>query len=148
MARVQFPAGLGVFLVISMPKLALGQFNCLHLGKRAVSLGVEWPDCETGNLVSSCAKVNKNEVPSSPCMVAWSLGTFTRIHVSQPHKISVTVVFDSGELLQSPDDDPQGSKRLVIIKPRKHTPVLVTMFIVVVMVRNSYIIWCLRTAIS
>jgi hypothetical protein len=30
--------------------------------------------------------------------------------------LSVTIVFDSDELIRSPDDDPQGSKHVVIIK--------------------------------
>jgi hypothetical protein len=36
---------------------------------------------------------------------------------SVSHKrLSVTIVFDSDELIRSPDDDPQGSKHVVIIK--------------------------------
>jgi hypothetical protein len=31
-------------------------------------------------------------------------------------KLSVTIVFDSDELIRLPNDDPQGSKHVVIIK--------------------------------
>jgi hypothetical protein len=44
-----------------------------------------------------------------------SSGTLTWIYVSLT-KLLVTLVFDSDELIRSPDDDPQGSKHVVIIK--------------------------------
>jgi hypothetical protein len=40
--------------------------------------------------------------------------TLTWIHVSLPKKLLVTIVFDSDKLIRSPDDDPQGLKRIVI----------------------------------
>jgi hypothetical protein len=54
--------------------------------------------------------------------------------------LSVTVVFYSDELIRSPDDDPQRSKRVVTIKNYvEHTPVMLILFIVVLTVGNSYI---------
>jgi hypothetical protein len=55
--------------------------------------------------------------------------------------LSVTVVFDSDELIRSPDDDSKGSKHVVTIKNYVNlTPVLLILFIVLLMVRSSYIL--------
>jgi hypothetical protein len=45
-----------------------------------------------------------------------SSGTLTEIMSLSLTKLSVTVVFGSDELISSPDDYPQGSKHVVIIK--------------------------------
>jgi hypothetical protein len=55
----------------------------------------------------------------------------------QHKKLSLTIVFDSNELIRSPDDDPRGLKHIVLIKTNKHTSALLILSIVV-LTENLY----------
>jgi len=71
MTRIQFPAGVGIFLFITVFRLALGPTQPIQWVTGALFLGVKKLGHETAHLSPTSAKAKNGVIPPLPDTSSW-----------------------------------------------------------------------------